>query len=138
MVFLARIQSPKNFKIHRAGFVSTFWNDKIGVSHFVHTSIMNNLIRDERGRQTSLILLLLYCIQKVYSNFKPSLNSLFYCVYNLNYHLVIVTEYRNKCIDAVMLKRLEEIFKATLEKWKCELIEFNGVYCTPLKTKRLD
>ncbi|MGI8640330.1 MAG: IS200/IS605 family transposase [Pyrinomonadaceae bacterium] len=39
---------------------------------------------------------------------------------------VVCTKYRNKCIDSVILKRLGEIFKATLEKWECELLEFNG------------
>ena len=57
---------------------------------------------------------------------KQHLNSLFHSVFSLNYHLVICTKYRNKCIDSNILRRLEEIFKATLEKWECELIEFNG------------
>lgn len=57
---------------------------------------------------------------------KQELKALFHCVYSLNYHLVVCTKYRNKCIDNAILKRLEEIFKSTLEKWKCELVEFNG------------
>jgi putative transposase len=48
-----------------------------------------------------------------------------YFVKSLN-HLVICTKYRNKCIDWHILERLEQVFKATLEKWECELIEFKG------------
>jgi putative transposase len=37
-----------------------------------------------------------------------------------------VTKYRRKVINADMLKRLNEIFNETLEKWDCHLVEFNG------------
>jgi putative transposase len=37
-----------------------------------------------------------------------------------------VTKYRRKVINAEILKRLEEIFRTTAQKWECELIEFNG------------
>ncbi len=47
-------------------------------------------------------------------------------VYNLKIHLVIVTKYRYKVINASILKRLEEIFKANCTKWECTLLEFNG------------
>jgi putative transposase len=57
---------------------------------------------------------------------RQQLNSLFHSVFSLNFHLVLCTRYRNKCIDSKILERLQEIFKATLEKWDCELIEFNG------------
>lgn len=57
---------------------------------------------------------------------KQQLNSLFHSVFSLNFHLVICTKYRNKCIDSEVLERLQEIFKSTLEKWECQLIEFNG------------
>jgi putative transposase len=59
-------------------------------------------------------------------NQKQELKYLYHSVYNLSYHLVIVTKYRKKCIDKDMLSRLEEIFRATLEKWEGELLEFNG------------
>jgi putative transposase len=54
------------------------------------------------------------------------LNTLYHCVYNLQYHLVLVTKYRRRCISALMLARLKTIFAATAEKWECQLIEFNG------------
>ena len=47
-------------------------------------------------------------------------------VYDLSIHLVLVTKYRRKVINALMLKRLKEIFAATCQKWDCELKEFNG------------
>jgi len=47
-------------------------------------------------------------------------------VYQLSIHLVLVTKYRRKVINAVILKRLEEIFINTSQKWKCEVTEFNG------------
>jgi putative transposase len=47
-------------------------------------------------------------------------------VYDLNIHLVLVTKYRKKVITKAMLNRLSEIFTATVQKWRCELIEFNG------------
>jgi len=54
------------------------------------------------------------------------MNHLFHCTFNLNYHLVIVTKYRRKCITAPMLTRLKEICDRLTEKWECELLEFNG------------
>ena len=54
------------------------------------------------------------------------LNALHHCVYNLNYHLVLVTKYRRKCIDLRILERLEEIFCKLCKKWNCILLEFNG------------
>lgn len=47
-------------------------------------------------------------------------------VYDLSIHLVLVTKYRRKVINAAMLKRLKEIFTETCQKWDCELKEFNG------------
>jgi putative transposase len=37
-----------------------------------------------------------------------------------------VTKYRKKAIDKDMLSRLNEIFESTCQKWRCELVEFNG------------
>lgn len=48
------------------------------------------------------------------------------CVYKLNIHLVLVTKYRKKVINQVILNRLGEILKATCQKWRSEVIEFNG------------
>ena len=53
-------------------------------------------------------------------------NKLFHCVYKLNYHLVLVTKYRRKCISPAILKRLEEILRELCKKWDAKLVEFNG------------
>lgn len=47
-------------------------------------------------------------------------------VYSPNIHLVFVTKYRRKVIDAMLLQRLGEIFVDTCQKWRCTLTEFNG------------
>jgi REP-associated tyrosine transposase len=57
---------------------------------------------------------------------KQRLSSLHHCVFSLAYHLVLTTKYRRKVITKEMLDRLHEIFSETLDKWNCELIEFNG------------
>lgn len=57
---------------------------------------------------------------------KQQIKSLNHCVFNLNYHLVLVTKYRRKCITAPMLARLKTISNEIAEKWQCELLEFNG------------
>lgn len=57
---------------------------------------------------------------------KQRIKHLFHCTFNLNYHLVIVTKYRRKCITAPMLSRLKEICIQLTQKWECELLEFNG------------
>ena len=57
---------------------------------------------------------------------KIVVKALYHCVFNLRYHLVIVTKYRRKCITAPMLERLKVICTELTEKWECELLEFNG------------
>ena len=57
---------------------------------------------------------------------KQQLKRLRHCVFLLHYHLVLVTKSRREAITKEMLERLRVIFKETLEKWGCELIEFNG------------
>ena len=47
-------------------------------------------------------------------------------VYKLTVHVVLVTKYRQKAISEPVLKRLQNIFKETLMKWECNLLEFNG------------
>ena len=47
-------------------------------------------------------------------------------VSDMKAHLVLVTKYRNKVINAHMLARLHEIMESLCEKWDCKLIEFNG------------
>jgi len=55
-----------------------------------------------------------------------ALNTLYHAVYDLSYHLVLVTKYRRRCFTPEMLETARNIFAATLEKWEGELIEFNG------------
>ena len=50
----------------------------------------------------------------------------FRSVYKLTAHIVFVTKYRKKAINLERLKRLEAIFEETLNKWDCQLVEFNG------------
>jgi len=54
------------------------------------------------------------------------LNTLYHCIYDLKYHLVLVTKYRRKVINKVILERLHEHFSRLLKSWECELLEFNG------------
>jgi putative transposase len=48
------------------------------------------------------------------------------CAFRLIYHLVLVTKFRNDSLTGEMLERLEDLFRSTLAKWDCELIEFGG------------
>ena len=54
------------------------------------------------------------------------MKSHYHCVYDLKYHLVLVTKYRRKCFSAVMLTRLEEICREQCAKWEIELLEFGA------------
>ena len=49
-----------------------------------------------------------------------------HCVYNLKYHLVLVTKYRRKCFTGEMLDRLKEICAEQCQHWEIELVEFGG------------
>lgn len=44
--------------------------------------------------------------------------------FRLIYHLVLVTKFRRKSLNAEMLDRINIIIKELLTKWECELIEF--------------
>ncbi|MHB8252262.1 MAG: IS200/IS605 family transposase [Acidiferrobacter sp.] len=55
-----------------------------------------------------------------------TLRALHHGVYNLNYHLVLVTKYRRKCMTGPMLDRLEVLCRSTAAKGECEVMEFNG------------
>lgn len=57
---------------------------------------------------------------------KQEMKTLYHCVFNLNLHLVLVTKYRRRCIDAAILTRLHGIFVSLAERWGCEMLEFNG------------
>ncbi|MEM8777851.1 MAG: IS200/IS605 family transposase, partial [Cyanobacteria bacterium P01_G01_bin.49] len=47
-------------------------------------------------------------------------------VYKLTAHIVLVTKYRKQVINKERLDRLHTIFKETLEKWDCQLLDFNS------------
>lgn len=47
-------------------------------------------------------------------------------VSSLTAHLVLVTKYRKKVMNAAVLARMIEIVHATCLKWNCEVIEVNG------------
>lgn len=49
-----------------------------------------------------------------------------HCVYNLKYHLVLVTKYRRKCFTTIMLNRLKDICNKQCQRWDAELLEFGG------------
>src|SRR5450755_243269 len=57
---------------------------------------------------------------------KQELKTLSHCVFSLHLHLVLVTKYRRRCIDAAILARLGAIFRGLADRWGCELLEFNG------------
>lgn len=46
--------------------------------------------------------------------------------FRLIYHLVLVTKFRRKCLNAEVLERMHEILKELLIKWECEFIEFGS------------
>ena len=50
----------------------------------------------------------------------------FRSVYKLNAYIVLVVKYRRKVINETILTRLQEIFRETLLKWDCQLLEFKG------------
>jgi len=54
------------------------------------------------------------------------MKSHYHCVYDMKYHLVLITEYRKKCFTGEILDRLEEICREQCEKWDVELLEFGG------------
>ena len=47
-------------------------------------------------------------------------------VYNLNYHLVVVTKYRHKCINQEIMNEIEVISKRLVNEVGGTVIEFNG------------
>ena len=57
---------------------------------------------------------------------KQALNTLYHSVYYINYHLVLVTKYRRRCITLEVAAYLEAQYKRLLETWGCELLECNG------------
>ena len=54
------------------------------------------------------------------------IRSSYHCVYEIYFHLVLVTKYRKKCFTKPILDRLENICSQLCEKWDIELKEFVG------------
>lgn len=54
------------------------------------------------------------------------ISKLHHCVYSLNYHLVLVTKFRRKCLTAPMLAEFEVQAKERCAAWGGRLIEANG------------
>lgn len=47
-------------------------------------------------------------------------------IYNLKYHLVVITKYRKKCINKDILNDLKEIFNRIITSNNGSILEFNG------------
>ncbi|MBI2567078.1 MAG: IS200/IS605 family transposase [Candidatus Schekmanbacteria bacterium] len=55
------------------------------------------------------------------------LKTLHHCVYKLQYHLVLVTQYRRPALTAAMLQDLQVWLRAIIEnRWHGELLELSG------------
>ncbi|MDW1642246.1 IS200/IS605 family transposase [Vibrio sp. Vb2896] len=57
---------------------------------------------------------------------KQALNTLHNSVFNIHYHLVLVTKYRRHGITPEVAAYLESQYKRLLEAWDCEILECNG------------
>lgn len=57
---------------------------------------------------------------------KQALNHYGHCVYNILFHMVLVTKYRRKCLNAEILERMRDIVDERCRGWRGELVEFNG------------
>ena len=49
-----------------------------------------------------------------------------HAAFEIYYHLTLQVKYRHKLITEPMLQRMESIFRDTLNKWRCSMIEFSG------------
>jgi putative transposase len=54
------------------------------------------------------------------------MKSYYHCVYDMKYHLVLVTKHRNKCFTNKILDPLKLICEKQCKKWSVELVEFGG------------
>ncbi|MGB3204701.1 MAG: IS200/IS605 family transposase [Crinalium sp.] len=57
---------------------------------------------------------------------QPSLRKSSHAVFCIHLHLVFVTKYRRKVINAEIMTRLQQIFTELCEQQKSILVEFNG------------
>lgn len=54
------------------------------------------------------------------------MKSHYHCVYDLKYHLVLVTKYRKNCFSQAMIERLHDICQNLCLQWEVVLSEFNA------------
>ena len=57
---------------------------------------------------------------------KTILKSHCHCVFNINYHLVLMTKYRKKIFRKSDLEFLENLFREQLSLWDCQLNQLKG------------
>ena len=55
-----------------------------------------------------------------------SMETLHHCVYDLNYHLVLVTKYRRRVLTAAMLERFGWLAAERCDAWGGTMVECNG------------
>ena len=49
-----------------------------------------------------------------------------HCVFDLKYHLVLVTKYRKPCLPNNVRNDLKEIIENHFSQWNVDLLEFGG------------
>ncbi|MGL6344841.1 MAG: IS200/IS605 family transposase [Waterburya sp.] len=49
-----------------------------------------------------------------------------HAAFELYYHLTLQVKYRHELINNDILVRMESIFRDTLSKWRCSMLEFSG------------
>ncbi|CAH7403113.1 transposase [Vibrio chagasii] len=54
------------------------------------------------------------------------LTTSFHSAFSINFHLVLVTKYRKKCVTLEMAEYLKGEYARLLSSWDCELLECNG------------
>ena len=57
---------------------------------------------------------------------KTKFGAHYHCVFNLKYHLVLVTKYRRKAFTDNMLTDLESKMRELSDKWGVTILEFGG------------
>lgn len=72
---------------------------------------------------------IIVCHALIFAEIQLGVNTMkshYHCVYNLKYHLVLVTKYRRQCFTTAMLDRLEAICREQCQHWDIGLDEFGG------------
>lgn len=57
---------------------------------------------------------------------KTKFGAHYHCIFNLKYHLVLVTKYRRKAFTDNMLTDLESKMRELSDKWGVTILEFGG------------